>query len=322
MSRRTVDIHSHFVPDFYRTALIDAGHDHPDGIKGIPEWNQRLALDSMDRLDIDVAMLSISSPGVHFGDDAKAAELARAVNEEAARLKEANPDRFGFFASLPLPDIDASIAEARFALDELHADGIVLETNHHGMYLGDERLEAVYAEVSARSSVIFIHPTSAPGAEHLALGYPRPMLEFMFETTRSVTNMILSGVLERHRDARVVVPHAGAALSVLANRIELLLPLLTPPGGHVPPSMREALRYLHFDLAGAPVDELLTALLSVADPDNIHYGSDYPFTPADACVGLKKKLDGTSTLDGGLRQRILSENSLRLFPRLRTAPAH
>lgn len=318
---RTVDIHSHFVPDFYREALLAAGHDQPDGIKGIPEWSEALAIETMNKLNVDVSMLSISSPGVHFGDNTKARDLARAVNEEAALLKQGNPERFGFFASLPLPDVDGSIEELRYALDVLHADGIVLETNHHGLYLGDERLERIYAEVAARRSTIFIHPTSPPNAGHLALGYPRPMLEFMFETTRSVTNMILAGVVERHGDARIIVPHGGAALSVLANRIELLLPLLTPPGAATPPSVRDALRTLHFDLAGAPVDELLTALLSVADPAKIHYGSDYPFTPAAACAALKEKIERTAVLSSTTRENIFSENSLQLFPRLRPAPA-
>jgi len=101
---------------------------------------------------------------------------------------------------------------------------------------------------------------------------------------------------------------------VLANRIELLLPILAE-GGATPPSMREALRNLHFDLAGAPVRELLGALLSVADPDRIHYGSDYPFTPPDACVRLAERLDATDQLDESLRNKIDSTNAEALFAR-------
>jgi predicted TIM-barrel fold metal-dependent hydrolase len=243
-------------------------------------------------------------------------DLARLVNEEGARLKAANLGRFGFFASLPLPEIDASVEELRYSLDVLGADGLVLETNHHGLYLGDERLEQVYAEAAARDAVIFLHPTTPAGAEHLALGYPRPMLEFLFDTTRSVTDMILSGVLERHPEIRVIVPHAGATLPVLANRIELLLPLLTKPGATPLPSVRDALQRLHFDLAGAPVSELLTALLSVADPRRIHYGSDYPFTPADACVALLEKIRTTTLFDESARRDVFTGNASTLFPQL------
>lgn len=316
MSRRRIDVHAHFVPPVYAQALLAAGITQPDGIKATPSWSEQSHLATMDRLEVDAAMLSISTPGVHFGDDAGAAQLARAVNEEAAAVGDRNPNRFGFFASLPLPDVDAAIAETRYALDHLHADGVVIQTNSGGLYLGDERLEPLYAEIARRGTVLFLHPTTAHQGEHLGLGYPRPMLEFMFDTTRSVTNMVLSGVLDRHRDLKVIVPHAGAALPVLANRVELLLPLLTPPGSATPPSVREALKRLHFDLAGAPVEELLTALLSVADPARIHYGSDFPFTPADACVQLAERLDKSAALSDGLRAGIDRDNSIELFPRL------
>lgn len=313
MPRHRIDVHTHFVPDFYREALLAAGISRPDGIKGIPEWSVQSALETMDRLQVARSYLSISSPGVHFGDDAAAAELSRRVNEEAVRIRAERPDRFGFFASVPLPDIDAAVSELRYALTTLDADGIVLETNTHGMYLGDDRLEPLYAEAESRGAVIFIHPTTPHEAEHLALGYPRPMLEFFFDTTRSITQLILSGSLERHPDLKIIVPHAGAALPVLANRIELLLPILSEPGQGALPSVRKALRSLHFDLAGAPVPELLGALLQVADPDRIHYGSDYPFTPADACARLADTLDATDVLDDPLRERIYTTNSARLF---------
>jgi predicted TIM-barrel fold metal-dependent hydrolase len=144
------------------------------------------------------------------------------------------------------------------------------------------------------------------------------MLEFLFDTTRSVTDMVLSGVLERHPEIRVIVPHAGATLPVLANRIELLLPLLSKPGATPPPSVWKALRRLHFDLAGARVSELLTALLSVADPRHIHYGSDYPFTPADACVGLLEKIRTTTLFDESARWDVFAGNANALFPQLLT----
>ena len=321
MNRRRIDVHSHFVTDSYRAALDAAGIDRPDGIRATPAWSEAAALEAMDRLDVEVAVLSVSTPGVHLGDDAAAAALARTVNEEAAAIRERHPHRFGSFASLPLPDVDAALVELTHALDVLGADGVVVQTNSGGVYLGDERLEPLDAELAARGAVLFLHPTTAHAGEHLGLGYPRPMLEFMFDTTRSVADMVLSGVLERHPDLQVIVPHAGAALSVLADRVELLLPLLTPPGGRPAPSLRAALGRLHFDLAGAPVPELLRALLAVADPSKLHYGSDFPFTPADAAVALAERLDTTDLLDDELRAGVDAGHSLDLLPRLRRPAA-
>jgi predicted TIM-barrel fold metal-dependent hydrolase len=311
-----IDVHTHFVPDFYRDALVAAGHQRPDGIADIPAWDEQAALAAMDELDIAAAALSISSPGVHFGDDAAAADLARRCNDEGARLAAVRPGRFGFFASLPLPDVPAAVTELDRAMGELGALGAVLETNHHGQYLGDSALEELYAELARRGAVVFIHPTSPSRCSELALGYPRPMLEFIFETTRSITNLVISGVLERHPELRVIVPHAGAVLPVLANRIDLLLPILGEPGAPTPPGMRDALRRLYFDLAGAPVPELLGALLSVADPSHIMYGSDWPFTPLGACQALAQRIDATPLLAGELREQVLAGNAAQLLPTL------
>jgi predicted TIM-barrel fold metal-dependent hydrolase len=107
------------------------------------------------------------------------------------------------------------------------------------------------------------------------------VLEFMFETTRAVTDLVLSGVLRRHPDLRIIVPHAGAVLPVLASRIDMFAAALAE-GADVP-SVRAALKTLHFDLAGMPVEEQLAALLAVADPSRLHYGSDFPFTPWQGC---------------------------------------
>ncbi|WP_016700394.1 MULTISPECIES: amidohydrolase family protein [Actinoalloteichus] len=316
MSGGRIDLHAHYLPDFYREALAESGHGRRAAISSLPEWDEQLALRTMDRLGVRTAMLSVSTPGVHFGDADRAVDLARRVNEEGARLVRAHPGRFGFFASLPLPEVEPAVAELRHAFDVLGADGVILQSNHHGLYLGDERLEPVYAEVAARGSVVFVHPAMPFVAEHLALGYPQPALEFPFDTTRSVVDLVLSGVLERHPDLRVVVSHAGAVLPVLANRVDLLVPMLAVPKGRTTPSLRAAMRRLHFDLAGAPVPELLGALLSLADPDRLHYGSDYPFFPAALGRELADRLAETPLLDGELRRAVFEDNAVRLFPRL------
>jgi predicted TIM-barrel fold metal-dependent hydrolase len=325
-----IDVHHHFIPDQYRKACVKVGQDKPDGMPALPEWDVGAALAAMDRLAVQTAMLSISSPGVHFGDDAAARALARDTNEEAARLVRDHKGRFGLFAATPLPDVDGAIAEIRYAYDRLDADGIVLETNFHGVYLGDERLEPLYAELNARRACVFIHPTSphchccAPERQEeakskQAFGYPRPMLEFIFETTRSVTNLIVSGVLERYPDIRVIVPHGGAALPILASRVELMMPMLRKHSPEAPKSFRESLRKLHYDLAGAPAPELLLGLLQVSDMDRLHYGTDWCFTPVESCEALLSVLNETPLLDDQQRQKIMRDNSLLLFPRLRDA---
>lgn len=306
------DVHSHYLPDFYREALIANGHSRPDGIWGIPEWSEQSALEAMDRIGVDRAYLSISSPGVHFGDDDAARILARRVNEEGARLAQAHPDRFGFFASTPLPDIEGALTEIAYAFDELNAAGVVFETNFDGVYLGNDLLEPVYAELERRHAVLFLHPTSPAASctgHATELPYPRPMLEFFFDTTRSVTDMVLAGVLERYPNIRVIVPHAGAALPILASRVDVIGARMV--GKEQP--MRKALKQLHFDLAGMPMPEMLPALLSVADPTHLHYGSDVPFTPLPEVEAWAQRLADVPAFGDGNFADTLNANTRSLL---------
>ena len=318
MNTSKIDVHAHFLPDFYREALVKAGQIHPDGMPAIPDWSEEAAFEAMNKLGIVTAMLSISSPGVYFGDAQAARELTRRVNEEGARLRDAHPNRFGWFASTSLPDVASAMEQAVYALDTLSADGIVLETNHAGLYLGDAALDPLYEILNERKAVLFLHPTSPKclGCGLLTLGYPDPLIEFLFDTTRSVMQMMLSGVTVRYPEIRIIVPHAGAALPVLASRIDLLSPSFEANSPVKSPRVRDEMRKLYYDLAGAPLPELLLALLSIADPDHILYGSDWPFTQLQSCLKLAADLDRSPNLDGTLHRSFMSGNALRLFPRL------
>src|ERR1035437_2877738 len=138
-----IDVHVHYVPAFYRKALEDANQMQTDGIP-VPEWNTQKQLELMDRMNIAVAMLTISSPGLYFGDIVTTRRLVRECNENGAEFVREHPRGLGLMAALPLPDVDASLAEIEYALDVLHADGIKLATHSGGMYLGDERMEPVF----------------------------------------------------------------------------------------------------------------------------------------------------------------------------------
>lgn len=320
--RDGIDVHAHFLPAFYVEALEEAGQSPPDGIPRLPQWSPALALEAMDEAGIQTAMLSISSPGVHFGDSQKACSLARRVNLDGAELRARYGGRFGQLASVPLPDVESAIEETAFVFDQLKADGLVIETHHQGVYLGDPLMEPFYAELNKRAAVVLIHPT-APAcvcSERIAARIPAPVLEFMFDTTRAVVDLVISGVLHRHPQIKFIVPHAGAALSVLTNRVDLALKVLTKsPDEAPPPSVREAMKQLHFDLAGAPVPELLGALLAIADPQRIHYGSDFPFTPALACRMLSRQLFQRGLLSDPVRADVWRNNAARLFPNLPAA---
>jgi len=273
-----IDVHAHYVPDGYRTALERAGHSQPDGMPAIPQWSAAEHVAVMDRLDIERSMLSISSPGV-LGD----ADLARQVNEEGRRAVVDHPGRFGLLASLPLSDVDAAIAEIQRCDD---ADGFVLLTSYDASYVGDASFEPVLDALDACRARVLLHPTSPPCWEHTSLGRPRPMIEFLFDTTRAVVDLVLSGAVARHPDLRLIVPHGGATLPMLVDRVTAFARLLAPDV-----DVERDLGRLHYDLAGYAVPRQLDALLTMVARDHLHYGSDFPFTPESIAAAAATRID-------------------------------
>jgi predicted TIM-barrel fold metal-dependent hydrolase len=269
----------------------------------------------MDRNGIETAMLSMSSPGVHFGDDKAARLLARRVNEYTAELIRDHPGRFGNLVSLPLPDVDASLEEIAFAYDELDADGVALLTHTHGVYLGDPRLERVFAELDRRRAVVFLHPTSPVGWEQSALARPRPMVEYIFDTARTVTDLVMAGVVARYPRIQVIVPHCGGAVPVLADRINEFMRLFVPSEKTPAQDAVQQLRGLYYDMAGTAFPRQVPALLKLVDPDRVLFGSDYCWTPpplADAHIAAIDTAE--SPVDGTTWRSLTTANAQRLFP--------
>jgi predicted TIM-barrel fold metal-dependent hydrolase len=307
-----IDVHFHYLSPEYREKMIDAVGGSPDGFAA-PQWSAEGALAMMDRMNIATGMLSVSSPGVHFGNDAKARLLARSVNEFAARTMGDHRGRVGGFASLPLPDIDGALEEIAYAFDTLKLDGVVMLTNFNGVYLGDKRLDPVFDELNRRGAVVFIHPTSPICWQQSALGYPRPMIEFTFDSTRAVVNLIFSGTTTRCPKVRFIVPHAGGTLPFLARRIGMFARGLA---GSAPVAAEEHLRKLYYDLAGSPGSNALAPLLEMTDRSHILYGSDYVHTPEAVVSAQLAELLSSKLLSAEDFRAIARGNALTLFPRL------
>ncbi|MCS0603669.1 amidohydrolase [Streptomyces sp. LP11] len=308
-----IDVHAHFVTDGYVTAARSAGIEHPDGMPGWPTWSAGQHLDLMDRGGIDRSYLSVSSPGVHFGDDEAARALAREVNEFGARVRAVHPERFGLFASLPLPDVEGALAEAAHALDVLGADGVTVESNHRGVYLGDPRLEPLWEDLDRRGAVVFVHPTSPPHADQVALGRPRPMLEFLFDTARTASDLLFRGVLARRPRVRWILTHGGGALPLLTDRMELFRTLFGEGTANAP-STAEQLGRLWYDMAGTPFPRQIPALEAAFGTEHLLYGSDYCWTPVEAALAQVASVDSAARPSADDTWRDLTtRNAHRLF---------
>jgi predicted TIM-barrel fold metal-dependent hydrolase len=297
-----IDVHSHYVPDKYRQACIEHGHSRPDGMKAVPTWSEEEHLAMMDSLNIAKAYLSITSPGTHLvqGDHVLARRITRECNEAAASFKKRLPDRIGFFASTPLPDVAGTLEEIDVAFDKhgggLDADGVVLETNHHGVYLGDPEFEAVMAALNEKKAVVFIHPTTPCFSNgHAATPlpkYPQPMLEFFFETARAAANLFLTGTVSRYPNITYILSHCGGALPPMIRRICGAGRIMGLADDVTPEKVKGQLNsQFYFDTAGWPFPEQIHGLLQHVTPERILYGTDFPWTPIGFVTELSQDHD-------------------------------
>ncbi|QMU70015.1 amidohydrolase family protein [Streptacidiphilus sp. P02-A3a] len=309
-----VDVHSHFVTPQYVAAAKQAGIVHPDGMPGWPTWSETDHLKDMDDWGIGYSVMTISSPGTHLGDDAASLALARHVNDFGADLKRRHPHRFGHFASLPFPDVEGSLAELTRAMDDLGSDGVTLESNAHGVYLGDERYEPLYAELDRRRTPVFVHPTS-PAGTHEALGRPRPMLEFIFDSTRTVSDLLFNGVLSRYPNIPWVFSHGGGTLPLLTQRMELFRSGFGLGGDAVGP-IPDQVGKLWFDLAGTPFPYQVPALTAAFGTDRVLYGSDYCWTPTPGVASQVASIDAAPQPDPDTWRTLTTRNAKRLLPAL------
>jgi aminocarboxymuconate-semialdehyde decarboxylase len=206
-----IDVHHHVIPDFYWKASSEDGNA-AGGINP-PPWSLEGAIAYLDEAGIDLAVASISTPGVHLGDDAAGRILARRANQYLAEIKRDRPDRFGGWAALPLPDVEGSLDQIEYALDVLELDGVSVMTNTDGSYLGDGRFDPIFAELQRRAAVVFVHPTASPDPIAHTLGLPDALLDYPVDTSRAIAKLHYSNTFARTPDIKYVFAHAGGTIS-------------------------------------------------------------------------------------------------------------
>ena len=313
-AQQIMDVHTHIiVPEYIE--LLKAHDAELEETFPLPQWDVQKHLAFMDSASIRSAILTMPAPQPYFGDTEESSRCIRKVNEISAKIKRQYPDRFRFCAALPLPDVDAAIREAIYALDTLNADGVKLATNSRGQYLGEKELEPLMKILNERHAVIIIHP-HRPTPFSTDLATPFAMYEYPAETTRAVVNMMAHNVLARYPNLKVVVPHCGSFLPLALPRIKALLPAMVAQKYMQPIDWEGNLSRLYYDLAGSPTTEVIRSLLTITTPEHILYGSDYPYLPAPVLRANLKKLKQTLAADKRLARYtdlILWKNAEKLF---------
>jgi predicted TIM-barrel fold metal-dependent hydrolase len=313
MSRpHRIDVHHHYVPPEWlaeKSAPIARALASPPTV--MAAWSPESSLEQLDRNGIQAALLSLSTPGVWFGDPQESRRLARNCNEYGAALLQRYPDRFGILAALPLPDVEGSLAEIAYIFDTLALDGIGLLTSYDGVWPGDQRFAPVFDELNRRHARVFFHPTTASCCAFVG-DIPPSVTEFPFDTTRAVTSLLFSGTLARCPNIRWIFTHGGGTIPMLAGRITSTSYARSDAvRTRVSGDPRELLKQLFFDIVLVTDPPAMAALQTFSGASRLLFGTDYPF------VDPRTSIDGLHRygFDAPALLAIEQENARALFPR-------
>jgi len=308
MTHNRIDVHQHLVPPFWSKDLESHGGD-PSGWDS-PRWSPEDAITYMDSLEIATGVLSLTAPSIEGWAGKERVDMARRVNDYGAGLVQRRPDRFGFFATLALPDVDAALTEVGRAFDQLQVDGVVLMSNYEGMYLGHPSFESVWKELDRRGAVVYIHP--AKPQMPLLQGIPGPVIDYPFDSTRTAVDLVAAGHMTRFRSIKMILSHAGGFLPYAAARFAELLHALNPK--RTVEALTSDMQAFYFDTAlSTPTG--LPSLLAFAAPGHILFGSDYPYAPVPVATSFTEHLDTYQGFESGQLAEI-NIAARALLPRL------
>jgi predicted TIM-barrel fold metal-dependent hydrolase len=311
---RRIDVHFHHIPQFYAEAIYAAGRG--PAIGRYPDWSPELALEAMDRFGIALALNSLAQPGVQIFPRDQARAMARRTNDYAAELIAKWPKRFGAFATMPMLDVNDAVDEIAYALDTLKFAGVSLFASYDGVFLGDPTFDPVMEALNTRDAVVFLHPGTHPLNSELKLPWPGFMMEYLFDTTRAVVNLVFGGALERYPRIKWILPHAGGLVPYFSWRLSVSPMIDKRLKQASPEHIHGLLRRFWYDNALSPGAQTWGCLETVAAPDQIVFGTDWPFANLRVTDHAMKTYEVLGAISPAQRAAIDRGNALRLFPQL------
>ncbi|HVO89235.1 MAG TPA: amidohydrolase family protein [Casimicrobiaceae bacterium] len=275
-----IDVHHHLFPPAYVAALAERQLAQRPAL----DWSPGMALEDMDRAGIACAMTSITAPGLAFLGGEPLRRMARECNDYAADLARAHPTRFGVFAMLPLPDVDASLAEIAYAFDTLRVDGIGLLTSYHNRWLGDPAFAPVMDELDRRGALAYVHPTAPDCCRNLIASVPDWVIEFPADTMRTITSLLFSGTVRRCPRIRFIFSHTGGILTILRDHLVRAASVNPSLAAALPDGVIETLHRFHYDTALRAHREALDAAVTTLGVERLLLGTDAPFRKCSAQI--------------------------------------
>jgi predicted TIM-barrel fold metal-dependent hydrolase len=314
---RLIDVQHHFYPPKFLAERRDALLKFSPGFPHIVEWTPQRSLDDMDRSGCGAALISVGPPGVWLGEVEQARRLTMIVNEFGAEMVRDHPRRFGLLATLPLPDVDFSLRQIEYAFDVLGADGVGLMSNYDSKWPGHSDFAPIFDELNRRKAVVEVHPTAGKHTQNLLPEPSAPIIEFLFDTTRAITNLLYSGTFARCPDIQWIFLHGGGTLPFLADRIAMWARAMKRNEGlmaRIPNGVEYELKRLNFDVCSVCNPVSMTALLKFVPAGQLMFGSDAPFF---AIPHAQREFDTVRAMITADQIADIERNTAaRLFPRL------
>ena len=283
---RIVDMHAHFYPRDYLTLLSRV----IDG--DMSAWGRAVErlqttrhtvdpnmfdisahIDRMDKMGLEMEVLSLSIPHVYFEDEADSVEGARIVNDVLADLCARYPGRFKGLAVLPFPHSDAAARELERAIDTLGLHGVIIGGNYKGRHLDDDQFLPVYREMNRRRLTVLCHPMIPPGMEEMFDYGLGAAVGYLADSVLGTLRLAFKGVFHENPDIKYIVPHLGTYLVSAWDRIGAP----RPEAGGLKEPLGTILRRLYYDAVNLHRPTWDCALETI-DVGHVVFGTDYPFT--------------------------------------------
>lgn len=305
-----IDIHHHFAPP----AWVAEVKGRPLLQTANTTWTPEKSIEDLDRAGSAAAVISITNPGLWFGDNQATNRVARACNEYGAKLVQQYPTRFGLFAAMPLPDVDATLKEIAHAYDVLKVDGVGLFTSYGDRWLGNAAFRPVMEELNRRKAVVHVHPTAANCCRNLDYGTAPGSIEYGTDTTRAIIGVTFNGDTTRFPDIRFIWSHGGGSAPFLAGRID---------GGsrnakdRMPAGFMAEAKKFFYDTAGAANRGAIASLLELVGASQVLFGTDFP--PGGTNLAVAKALADLGFFKDADLRAIERDNAVRLLPRLKAS---
>ncbi len=326
MPVRVIDFHNHFYPVSYLDALkrgetaVEVTEDpegnpilhYPGDYNVAVRGHRDIAFrqEVLEREGVDLQVLSLTTPGTHVEEPARAVALARLVNDSFHSIARARPDRFTALATLPLNDVPASVDELERAVKQLGFNGAMLFSNVNGIALADECFLPLYQKADQLGAVLHIHPTSPVGVEAMKAFWLMPLVGFLMDTTLAAAHLVFAGIPERFPRISWVLSHLGGAIPYLAERLDRGFDAFPECRERISLHPSEYLKRFYYDTVNFDRAALRLAA-SFAGVDHILAGSDYPHQ-IGSLRGMLQSLRGLD-LSRSQQEQILGGNAARLL---------